>query len=96
MQFAGASPGQINGFGDAGRLAGEYSYQAIQAALNGDWSLAAYLTQLAAEQTQLAQRFFMSTKIELTGLTILFEQGSHGSLHEPPVWNLIQTYCATN
>jgi hypothetical protein len=95
-QFGGSSPTQISNWAFDVYEAADYSYQAVQAMIDGDWDTCYYDTALSAWYGADAYWWWSSTKIELEGPTWGFNGLEHSDMHEPPVWYAIAWACAVN
>jgi hypothetical protein len=92
-QFFGASPYQVYSFMEQTYDGAYYGYLSSQAFINGNYSDAAYYAFLAYDYIQAGYSWFESTKLEWWGWTIGFNDGDHGAMHEPPVWNSLPAAC---
>jgi hypothetical protein len=93
VQFFGASPYQVYNFMEQSYYGYQYGYMSTEAFINGNYSDAAYYAYLAYDYIMAGYSWFESTKLELWGWTIAYNDGGHGDMHEPPVWNGLPGSC---
>lgn len=96
VQFMGASPYQIANFIYDIYWSIVGAVEAFAALAAGDYATAfAFFSRSVFEAIE-ATYWWLTTKVEVDGPTYMFSGLGHSDLHEPPVWNAIRSYCATN
>lgn len=96
VQFAGASPYQIGNFAYSVYQSIAGAVNAFQALIAGDYSGALAYFWISTFEAIEAEYWWYTTKIEVQGPTYMFSGLSHSEIRQPPVWNAIAPYCATN
>ena len=93
VQFMGSSPTQVNAFAQAAYSSFVYASESAQAFIDGRENDAFYYAGLAMQSAYAGYGWWESTKVEGWGWTIMFNNLSHGDMHEPGVWGQLPHAC---
>lgn len=95
-QFSGTSPYQWTMWVYYTVLAADEGSNAVIALSQGDMDGYYYHMSMSAYYSYWAWAYWMTTKNDPDMRNTYVWTDDHGLLHEPPVWNAIAPYCATN
>ncbi len=97
VQFSGASPYQVAAYSYAQYYAGLYAYYAAIDLYYEDWTDFYIDSAESAAYQAAATAAWTSTKVTFDASNWMFWDGeSHSDMHEPPIWDVIKSSCATN